>query len=57
MKNRQRYEYKQHWSDEYRKLIFFKKVDAILRSHFMASILDDLFVERPLTIYISRKPR
>ena len=55
MKNRQRYEYKQHWSDEYRKLIFFKKVDAILRSHFMASILDDLFVERPITTMLLKR--
>ena len=57
MKNRQRHGYKQHWSNEYRKLINFRKMDAILRKHFAPRIADLIFSERPLTVLIPRKPR
>ena len=57
MKNRQRHGYKQHWSNEYRKLISFRIMDAILRKHFIQQISDDIFVERPITTMLLRRRR
>lgn len=56
VKNRQRYGYKQHWSNEYRKLITWRKVMDIMKTHFQQRITDDIFVERPIiTMLLKRR--
>lgn len=41
--NRKRRAGKQHWSNEYRKLLRFRRMDAILRHYFQGIITEDLY--------------
>lgn len=55
MKNRQRHGYKQHWSAEYRKLMNWRKINAILKEHLLPRLIEDIFVERPITTMLLKR--
>lgn len=51
-KNRKRRGGKQHWSREYRKLIAFRKMTAILQEYWTGIVTEEVYRESVLMKYI-----